>query len=109
MNENICNSKQKWNHDEYRCDWKESDICSSFKNDCLWYPSRCDYRCSKICKIDEYLDIKNCSCEKPLLGKLVLTCEDEILITTETSLFEKKVTCEKKKKKKIALFTLFQW
>ena len=24
----------------------------------------CDFQCNKACKIDEYLDIKNCSCKK---------------------------------------------
>ena len=47
------------------------------------------------CKIDEYLDIKTCSCKKHLFGKSVLACEDGILHTTETSLDDKKVTCEK--------------
>ena len=45
-------------------------------------PSTCICECNKACKIDEYLDIKNCSSEK--LGKLVLTCEDEIFNITET-------------------------
>ena len=39
----------------------------------------------KACKINEYLDIKICSCEKRLFGKLVLAC----------LLNDKKVTCEK--------------
>ena len=29
-------------------------------------------------KIYEYLDTKNCSCEKRLIGKVVLACEDEV-------------------------------
>ena len=33
---------------------------------------------------------------KCLFGKLVLACEDEILNKAETSLVDKKVTCEKK-------------
>ena len=41
------------------------------------------------------LDIKNCSLEKRLTGKLVLECEDEILNTTETVLKDKKVKCRK--------------
>ena len=44
----------------------------------MWNPSTCDCECNKACKIDEYLDIKNCSCEKCLIGKLLLECEDEI-------------------------------
>ena len=38
---------------------------------------------------------RNCLCEKRLIGKLVLESEDEILNTTETSLDDKKETCEK--------------
>ena len=53
--------------------------------------SKCDCECNKACKIDEYLDIKNCYCEKGLIGKLGLEYEDEILDTTETLLNDKKV------------------
>ena len=53
-------------------------------------PSACDYECNKTYKIAEFLDIKNFSCKKSIFDKLVLTllltCEDEILNTTETSL-----------------------
>ena len=38
--------------------------------------STCDCDCNEPCKIDKYLDIKNCSCKKRLIGKLVLTYED---------------------------------
>ena len=55
----------------------------------------CGCECNKACKIDEYLDIKNCSCEKRLIDKLVLECEDEILSTTETLLNDKKVANSK--------------
>ena len=41
-------------------------------------------------------NIKNCSCEKRLIGKLVLGCEDKILTTTKTSPYNKRVTCEKR-------------
>ena len=46
-------------------------------------------------KIDEYVNIKTCSCGKSNFDKLMLTCEDKLLNTTETSLDDKKVTCEK--------------
>ena len=67
-----------------------------------------DYMLNSIkncCKIDEYLDIKYCLCEKYLLEILVLVCEDEMVNTTKTSLNDKKATC----KKIIALFTRFHW
>ena len=46
-------------------------------------------------KIDEYVNIKTCSCGESHFDKLILTCEDKLLNTTETSLDDKKVTCEK--------------
>ena len=49
----------------------------------------------EVCKIDEYLDIKNCTCEKRLTGKLLLECEYEVLNTIETLLYDKKVACAK--------------
>ena len=51
--------------------------------------STCECECNKACNIDEYLYIKNWPCEKRLLGKLVLECEDEILNRSETSLDDK--------------------
>ena len=55
-----------------------------------WNPSTFDCECNKSCKIDEYLDIKNCSCKKQLISKLVLECEDAVLNTTETYPDDKK-------------------
>ena len=77
LNESVCNSKQKWNYDEFQCECKELDNQSSCKTDYMWNPSTCDCERNKTCKIDEYLDIKNCSWEKHC--KLVLACENEIL------------------------------
>ena len=54
-----------------------------------------DSECDEACEMDEYLGIKNRSCEKPLFGKLVIACEDEILNATKTSLVNKKGTSEK--------------
>ena len=56
-------------------------------------PCACDFEC----KIDEYLDIKNYSCKKHVVVKLVLECKNK------TSLDDKKETC----KKTIFLFTHF--
>ena len=65
-------TKQKWNHNNCRCECKELDVWSSCKDDYMCNPSTCDCECNEAYKIDEYLDIKNCSCEKRLIGKLVL-------------------------------------
>ena len=69
---------------------KELDDWGSCKNARIWNSSMGDCKCNKVCKIDKYLDIKNISCKKSLLGKLALACKDEILNTTETSLNHKK-------------------
>ena len=95
LNESACNSKQKWNHDESLWECKELDDQVSCKNDYMLNPSTCGCECNKACKIDENLDIKNCSCEKLMFGVLALACENEILNTTETSLDDKKVIFEK--------------
>ena len=52
----------------------------------MWNHSTFDCERNKAYKYDKYLDTKNCSCEKRLIGKLVLACDDEMLNTTETSL-----------------------
>ena len=56
----------------------------------MWSSSTCGCGCNKACKIDEYLDIKNYSREKRLIGRLALKCEDVILNATKTSLDDKK-------------------
>ena len=92
LNESVFNLKEKRNHNECRCESKELNDWSSNKDDYMWNPSACDCECKKACKIDEYRDIRNSSCEKCLIGKLVLECEDEMLNTIETSLDDKKET-----------------
>ena len=54
---------------------------------------------------DEYVDIKNCSYEKRLIGKLILECEEKILNSNEALLDDKKYHMQKV----IALFILFHW
>ena len=56
----------------------------------MWNPSTCGWECNKACKTNECLHTKNCSCEKRLIGKLVLECEDKISNTTEVFLNDKK-------------------
>ena len=96
LNETVCNSKQKWNCDECQCKFKELDDWSFSEKNYMQNLSICDCECNKACKIDEYLDSKNCSCKKHLIGKLVLGCEEEILNTTETFPDDKKEKSEKK-------------
>ena len=82
-NESLCNAKQKC---VCRCECNELYDGSSCKDDC---------ECNKAC--EKHLDIKKCSCEKLLIGKLVLECEAEILNTTKPHLMiKKKITLRKK-------------
>ena len=64
LDESVCNSKQKWNHDECRCEYKELDDWSSYKDDYRWNLITCDFECNKACKIDKYFYIKTCLCKK---------------------------------------------
>ena len=52
LKESVCNSKQKWNHDECRCECKELDNWGSCKTYYIWNPSTSDYECNEACKID---------------------------------------------------------
>ena len=89
LNESVCISKQKWNV-VCRCECKELDRSIVFlEKGYMRNPSTTDCKCNKACKIDKYLDIKNCSSQKCLIGKLVLECEGEMLYTTETSFGDK--------------------
>ena len=55
------------------------------------------------------LDIKNCSCEKPLTGKLVLECEYEILNKTKSSFNNKKVNAESNCLTRTASLVIICW
>ena len=52
LNESVCNSKQKWNHNEYWCECKELNICGSCEKGYTWDPNTCDSECNKACKSD---------------------------------------------------------
>ena len=49
--------------------FKKLDDWISCKDDYMWNPNTCDSDSNEVCKIEEYLDIKNCSCKKHLFGK----------------------------------------
>ena len=50
---------------------KKLDDQSCCKDGYIQNPSMRDFECKKACKIDEYLDIENYSCEKRLFDKSV--------------------------------------
>ena len=59
---------QKWNNEESRCKCKDLEHWSSCEKDYMWNPSICECEWNKAWKMDEYLGVKICSCEKRLMG-----------------------------------------
>ena len=73
----ICNSKQQWNEDKCRCEYKkliDKGICDKGY---IWYPSICECECDKTCDIGEYLDYSNCKFRKKI-DKLIDECTETI-------------------------------
>ena len=60
VDDSVWNSKQKCNHDDYQCDFKELDYWGSFEKGYMWNLSMFDCECSKAFRIDEYLNTKIC-------------------------------------------------
>ena len=58
LNESVCKSKQKRNHDDYPCNCKKLNGWGPCKYDYMWNPSTCGFKCNQACKIDEYLNKK---------------------------------------------------
>ena len=61
----------------------------------MWNFDTFDCECNKSFKIDEYLGAKNWSCEKLLICKLLLECQDEILHISGTLFNDRKVEYRK--------------
>ena len=64
LNSIVCNSKQKWNKDKWKCECKvlveKQDCDKGF----IYNPSNCHCEYNKSCNISEYLDYKNFKCKK---------------------------------------------
>ena len=74
----VCNDKQRWSNDKYRCEWKELTDKGTFDDEFIWDPSICECECDKSCDVGEYLDYANCKCRKRLIDKLVQECSEDI-------------------------------
>ena len=76
---NVCDNKQSWNKNKYRCEGKEviyKEVCNK---GFIWNTSNCECECDKACGIREYLNYENCKCRKKIVDKLV----DEYTETVE--------------------------
>ena len=79
LNSSVCNSKQIFNSDTYRCDCNEnfSDIISCDKG-YMWNSSPCECQSDIWCKPGQYLDHKNCVCKNKLIGRVTAECTSVI-------------------------------
>ena len=75
----VCNSKQIWNDDKWRCESRE-DLVDKMVCDkgFSWNPSNCECECDKSCGIGEFLDYKSRVSKKILVDKLVKECTSVI-------------------------------
>ena len=75
----VCNTRQMWNDDKFRCECKEDLVDKTVSDKGFsWNPSNCECECDKSCGIGEYLDYKGCVCKKTLFDKLVEECTSVI-------------------------------
>ena len=71
----VCNTKQIWNENKCKCEWKEDLITKiTCDKEYIRNPSTCECECDKLCNIGQYLDYKNCVCKKNIADRLVEEC-----------------------------------
>ena len=102
----ICDSKQRWNKDKCRCEWKkliDKGICDK---GFIWNPCNCECKCDKSCNIGEYLDYSNCKCRKKLVDLLVEECTENI---EETKLVKKTLDENKDRCNSYAVYKALFW
>ena len=75
----VCNTKQTWNEDKFRCECKENLVDKKVRDKgYIWNPSNYQSECDKSCGIGEYLDSNSCVCKTSLIDKLVEECTSVI-------------------------------
>ena len=78
LDANVCNNKQRWNDNKYRCEYKElidKGVCDKGS---IWDSSNCECECDKSCDVGKYLDYKNCKCRKKFVDKLDNECIENV-------------------------------
>ena len=74
----ICNFKQKWNKDKFRCECKKLIAKGVCNKGYIWNPSNCECECDKACDVSEYLDYENCKLKKKIADILIDECTETI-------------------------------
>ena len=52
---NVCDNKQRWNDDKWRCECKDLIDKVVCDKGYFWNPSNCECECDKVCDVGEYL------------------------------------------------------
>ena len=76
LDPSVCNNKQRWNKNNYRCECKElidKDICNE---GFIWNPSNSEFDCDKSSDVGEYLEYEKFKWK--LVDKLVEQCTENI-------------------------------
>ena len=78
LHSSVCNNKQIWNGDTWRCDCNEDFVgIINCTKGYTWNPSTCKCQCD-MCKPGQYLDHKNCICKSELIGRVIEECTSVI-------------------------------
>ena len=87
----ICNDRQEWNENKYRCKCKK-DLVSKLVCDkgYMWNPSTCSRKCYRYCETGQYLDYKNCVCRKKIIDDLIEQCTSIVDIEIKNNTLSKK-------------------
>ena len=75
---NVCNNKQHWNNDKYRCECKESINKGRCDDRFIWNPGTCKCECNKSFDVGKYLDYATFKCKNSLIDKIVEKCDRDI-------------------------------
>ena len=78
LDASVCNDKQQWNSDKYRCKYKKLIDKGRWDDGFIWNPCLYECECDKSCDAGECLDYANCKCRKRLIDKLVEKRDEDI-------------------------------
>ena len=95
LDSSVCNNKQCWNNDKFKCACKELIDKEVYHDGFIWNFSNCESECDKSCDVGEYLDYESSKCKKGFVDKLVEKCAENIheVKIARIALFEHEDKC----------------
>ena len=87
----VCNDRQEWNENKYRCECKE-DLINKLVRDkgYMRNPSTCSCECDRYCETGQYLDYKNGVCRKKITDDLIEQCTSIVDMDIKNNTLSKK-------------------